>query len=50
LEHVTDTIDLESPDDLALADRMKDGRDRILRELHKLIVGQDEVVNQVVDS
>jgi MoxR-like ATPase len=48
LEHVTDTIDLESPDDVALADRMKEGRDRILHELHKLIVGQDEVVNQVL--
>ena len=43
-----DTVDMNSPDDLALADRMKDGRDQIIRELKKLIVGQDEVVNQVL--
>jgi len=48
VEHVTDTIDLESPDDVALADRMKDGRQRIIRELRKLIIGQDEVVDQVL--
>jgi MoxR-like ATPase len=44
----TDTIDLESPDDVALAERMKDGRDRIIRELRKLIIGQDDVVNEVL--
>ena len=36
--------DLETPDDLALADHMKRGRDRIVSELRKLIVGQDEVI------
>ena len=48
MTHVTETLDLESPDDVALADRMKDGRDRIIRELRKLIIGQDEVVNEVL--
>jgi len=45
---VTDTIDLESPDDVALAERMKAGRDRIIAELRKLIIGQDDVVNEVL--
>jgi MoxR-like ATPase len=45
---VTDTLNLESPDDVALAERMKDGRDRIIRELRKLIIGQDDVVNEVL--
>ncbi len=45
---VTDTIDLESPDDVALAERMKAGRERIIAELRKLIIGQDDVVNQVL--
>ena len=45
---VTDTIELESPDDVALAERMKAGRDRIVSELRKLIVGQDDVVNEVL--
>ena len=35
-------------DDIALADRMKHGRQRIIEELKKLIIGQDEVVNQVL--
>ena len=42
------TTELNTPDDVALADRMKHGRDRIISELKKLIIGQDEVVNQVL--
>jgi MoxR-like ATPase len=45
---VTNSIDLDSPDDVALADRMKNGRDRIIAELRKAIVGQDDVVNEVL--
>src|SRR6187549_85763 len=45
---VTNTIDLDSPDDVALADRMKSGRDKIIAELRKAIVGQEEVVNEVL--
>ena len=45
---VTEAVDLASPDDLALADRMKAGREQIIKELKKLIVGQDEVVNQIL--
>jgi MoxR-like ATPase len=45
---VTNAIDLDSPDDVALADRMKSGRDRIVSELRKAIVGQDDVVNEVL--
>ena len=44
----THTIDLDSPDDVALADRMKGGRDQIISELRKAIVGQEDVVNQVL--
>jgi len=44
----TNTIDLESPDDVALADRMKAGRDNIVAELRKAIVGQEDVLNQVL--
>ena len=49
MEHVAqDVVDLESPDDVALADRMKAGRDRITTELKKLIVGQGETIQQVM--
>jgi MoxR-like ATPase len=38
----------ETPDDLALVSRMKEGRDRIIRELKKVIVGQDDVIEEVL--
>ena len=41
---------LESPDDIALADRLKAGVDQVNAELHKLIVGQEQVIEQVLLS
>jgi MoxR-like ATPase len=35
-------------DDIALADKMKYGREKIITELKKLIIGQDEVVGQAL--
>src|SRR4026209_965903 len=46
----SDGADLESPDDIKLADRMKAGREQILRELRKVIIGQEEVINQVLNT
>ena len=40
--------DLEAPDDIALADKLKAGREGILAELHKLIIGQQEVIEQTL--
>jgi len=42
------TLTVEGADDVALAERMKAGRAQIIRELRKLIVGQDEVIEQVL--
>ena len=42
------TVHLEGRDDVALADRMSRGREQIIQELRKLIVGQDEVIEQVL--
>jgi MoxR-like ATPase len=39
---------MDSAEDIALADRMNAGRKRIVAEMAKLIVGQEEVVNQVM--
>ncbi len=39
---------MDSPEDIALADRMNAGRKRIEAELAKLIVGQSDVVHQVL--
>jgi MoxR-like ATPase len=41
---------LDQTDDLALAERMKAGCDQITAELHKLIVGQTEVIDLVLLS
>ena len=41
---------LDSADDIALADRLKTGHDQILAELHKLIVGQEGVIDLVLTS
>jgi MoxR-like ATPase len=45
---VSDVVDLDSPDDIALADRMNAGRQQILNELHKIIIGQEEVIEQAL--
>src|SRR5918994_1726993 len=47
MKTTTEAVDLES-DDVALADQMKLGRDRILTELRKLIVGQEGTIDQVL--
>ena len=44
----TERTNLEDSDDIALADRLKVGREKILTELHKLIIGQDDVVEEVL--
>ena len=49
-ENVTEPMRLETEDQVALADRMKAGREAILTEIRKRIVGQEEVVEQVLLS
>ena len=44
----TEPTDLESPGDIALADRMKVGREQILTELRKKIIGQEEIINETL--
>src|SRR5258707_5143533 len=46
----TTTVDFESADDVALADRMNEGRKQIITELQKRIVGQADVVELVLLS
>jgi MoxR-like ATPase len=40
--------DLETPDDVALADKLKESRAQIVSEIRKQIVGQDEVITQAL--
>jgi MoxR-like ATPase len=44
------TVDLESPDDIALADKMKVGRQQIIAELGKRIIGQSDVIELILLS
>lgn len=44
----TDVEQLESRDDIAVAERLKAGRDQIIAELQKLIVGQENVIEEVL--
>jgi len=46
----SNTVDLQSPDDIALADRMNNGRKEILAELHKRIIGQHQVMELVLQT
>ncbi|MCH8937093.1 MAG: MoxR family ATPase [Gemmatimonadetes bacterium] len=41
---------LESSDDIALAERLKAGHEQVKSEIHKLIVGQEEVIDLVLLS
>ena len=47
MRQATDVIDLEK-DDIALAEQMKSGRDRIITELRKVIIGQEATINEVL--
>ncbi|MSR36098.1 MAG: MoxR family ATPase [Gemmatimonadetes bacterium] len=50
MENVMAGKDLVGEDDIALADRMKAGRESILREMRKMIIGQSDVLEQVLLS
>jgi MoxR-like ATPase len=45
-----DDVALDAPDDIALADKLRDGRAAVLTELHKLIVGQEDVIEQALTA
>ena len=47
---MADTINIQSPDDIALADRLNQGRKQIITELHKRIVGQADVIELVLQT
>ena len=46
----SDTAPFESTDDIALADRMNAGRQQIIAELQKRIIGQADVIELVLQT
>src|SRR5262245_55938957 len=45
-----DNVQFDSADDIALADKMNNGRKQIIAELQKKIVGQSEVIELVLQT
>jgi MoxR-like ATPase len=43
-------VELTAADDVALAERLKNGRDQVVTEIRKLIVGQDDVIDLTLTS
>jgi MoxR-like ATPase len=47
---ISDTINLDSADDIALADKMNNGRKAVITEIGKRIIGQSEVIELVLQT
>src|SRR5580765_2915724 len=47
---IQDTFNLESADDIALADKMNAGRKQVIAELQKRIIGQADVIELVLQT
>ncbi len=43
-----ETVAIESTDDLSLVKKMQDGRDQIVAEIKKVIIGQDEIIDELL--
>jgi MoxR-like ATPase len=43
-------VALDAADDIALADKLRDGRAAVMAELRKLIVGQEEIIDQALTA
>lgn len=43
-----EVLEMENQDDLALVERMQDGRDKIVAEIKKIIVGQEEIIDELL--
>ena len=48
METAEKTVTMDSPEDIALADKMNEGRRRVEAELGKLIIGQKSIIDQVL--
>ena len=50
MDRNVDTVDLDSADDIALADKMNAGRKQVIAELQKRIIGQADVIELVLQT
>ena len=45
---VEEVVEIESSDDLSLVKRMQEGRDQIVAEIRKIIIGQEDIVDELL--
>ena len=43
-------LGIENQDDLALVERMQEGRDKIVAEIKKVIIGQEDIIDEYVNT
>jgi len=43
-----EVLDIEGQDDIALVKRMQDGRDQIVGEIKKVIIGQEDIIDELL--
>jgi MoxR-like ATPase len=48
MEEIEEVLAIDDQDDLALVKRMQDGRDQIVAEIKKVIIGQDEIIDELL--
>ncbi|MFK7862985.1 MAG: AAA family ATPase [Pseudohongiellaceae bacterium] len=48
MEETEEVLAIDNQDDLALVKRMQDGRDQIVAEIKKVIIGQDEIIDELL--
>lgn len=48
MEETEEVLAIDNQDDLALVKRMQDGRDQIVEQIKKVIIGQDEIIDELL--
>ncbi len=48
MEEIEEVLAVDNQDDLALVKRMQDGRDQIVAEIKKVIIGQNDIVDELL--
>ena len=48
MEEIEEVLAVDNQDDLALVQRMQDGRDQIIAEIRKVIIGQEDIIDELL--
>jgi MoxR-like ATPase len=48
MEEIEEVLAVDNQDDLALVKRMQDGRDQIVTEIKKVIIGQEDIIDELL--